>query len=68
MAEKPNEEADSQSSQLARKEDLQKLVGNGRNNACNSSIAGGEVKINSFVFVEPNPLSLALAQLISEHL
>ena len=49
MAEKPNEEANSQSSQLhvAREEDLQKLVGDGGNNACSSSIAGGEVKVNS---------------------
>ena len=41
MAEKPNEEANSQSSQLAREEDLQK------NNACSSFIAGGEVKVKS---------------------
>ena len=47
MAEKPNEEANFQSSQLAREEDLQKLVGDGGNNACNSSMAGGEVKVNS---------------------
>ena len=39
MAEKPNEEANSQSSQLAREEDLQKLVGDGANNACSSSMA-----------------------------
>ena len=47
MAEKPNEEANSQSSQLAREEDLQKLVGDGGNNACSSSMVGGEVKVNS---------------------
>ena len=47
MAEKPNEEANSQSSQLAREEDLQKLVGDGGNNACSSSMAGSEVKVNS---------------------
>ena len=45
--EKPNEEANSQSSQQAREEDLQKLVGDGGNNACSSSMAGGEVKVNS---------------------
>ena len=44
MAEKPNEEANSQSSQLARE---QKLVGDDGNNACSSSMAGGEVKVNS---------------------
>ena len=33
MAEKPNEEANSQLSQLD-EEDLQKLVGDGGNNAC----------------------------------
>ena len=47
MTEKPNEEANFQSSQLAREEDLQKLVGDGGNNACSRSIAGGEVKVNS---------------------
>ena len=47
MTEKPNEEANSQSSQLVREEDLQKLVGDGGNNACSSSMAGGEVKLNS---------------------
>ena len=47
MAEKPNEEANSQSSQLATEEDLQKLVGDGGNNACSSSKAGGKVKVNS---------------------
>ena len=47
MAEKPNEEANSQSSQLAREEDLQKLVDDGGNDACSSSMAGGEVKVNS---------------------
>ena len=47
MAEKPKEEANSQSSQLAREEDLQKLVCDGGNNACSSSMAGGEVKVNS---------------------
>ena len=34
MAEKANEEANSPSSQLAREEDLQKLVGDDGNNAC----------------------------------
>ena len=47
MAEKPNEEANFQSSQLAREEDLRKLVGDGGNNACSSSMAGGEVKVKS---------------------
>ena len=46
MAEKPNEEGvDSQSSQLD-EEDLQKLVGDGGNNACGSSMTGGEVNVN----------------------
>ena len=48
MAEKTNEEANSQSSQLAREEDSQKLVGEDGNNACSSSMAGGEVKVNSW--------------------
>ena len=60
MAEKPNEEANFQSSQLAREVDLQKLVGDDGNRP------RGEGK--QFVFVERNPLSLALAQLIFEHL
>ena len=60
MAEKPNEEANFQLSQLAREEDLQKLVGDDGNRPR----YGGK----QFVFVERNPLSLALAQLISEHL
>ena len=47
MATTPNEEINSQSSQLAREEDLQKLVGDGGNNACSSSMAGSEVKVNS---------------------
>ena len=47
MAEKPNEEANSQSSLPAREEDLRKLVGDGGNNACSSSLASGEVKVNS---------------------
>ena len=47
MAEKPNEEANSQLSQLISEEDLQKLVGDGGNNACSSSMAGGEVTVNS---------------------
>ena len=68
MAAKPNEEANSQSCQLAREEDLQKLVGDCANNACSSSMAGGRGEGKQFVFVERNPLSLALAQLISEHL
>ena len=38
MAKKPNEEANSQSSQLAREKDLQKP-------ACSSSMVGGEVKV-----------------------
>ena len=42
-----NDEANSQSSQLAREEDLQKLVGDGGNNACSSSMASGKVKLNS---------------------
>ena len=41
MAEKRNEEANSQSSQLD-EEDLQKLVGD----ACGSSMADGEVNVN----------------------
>ena len=41
MAGKPNEEANSQSSQLAREKDLQRLVGDDGNNACSSSMAGG---------------------------
>ena len=47
MAEKPNEEANSQPSQLAREEDFQKLVGDGGNIPCSSFMAGGEVKLNS---------------------
>ena len=47
MAEKPNEQVNSQWFQLAREEDLQKLVADGGNNACSSSMAGGEVKVNS---------------------
>ena len=46
MAEKLNEEANFQSSQLAREEDLQKLLDDGGNNACSSSMAGGELKVN----------------------
>ena len=38
MAEKPNRKANSQSSQQD-EEDLQKLVGDGRINACSSSMA-----------------------------
>ena len=45
MAEKPDKEANSQSSQLD-EEDFQKLVGDGGNNACGSSMAGGEVNVN----------------------
>ena len=45
MAEKPNEEANSQSSQLD-EEDLQKLVADGGNNACGRSMARGEVNVN----------------------
>ena len=45
MAERPNEEANSQSPQLD-EEDLHKVVGNGGNNACGSSMAGGEVNVN----------------------
>ena len=45
MAEKPKEEADSQLSQLD-EEDLQKLVGDGGNNACISSMAGARGEIN----------------------
>ena len=47
MAEKPNEEASSQSSQLD-EDDLQKLVRDGRNNACSNSMADGEVNVNLF--------------------
>ena len=47
MAEKPKEEANFQSSQLAREEDLQKLVADGGNNACRSFTASCEVKVNS---------------------
>ena len=47
MAEKPNEEAFSQSSQLVREEDLKNLVGDDGNNPCSSFMAGGEVKVNS---------------------
>ena len=45
---KPNEEANSQSSQLARarEEDLQKFVGDDGNNACGSSIAGSEMNVS----------------------
>ena len=49
MAEKPNEEANSQSCQLAREEDLQKLVGDCANNACSSSMAGGRGEGKQFV-------------------
>ena len=45
MAEKPNEEQNSQSSQLD-EEDLQKLMGDGGNNACSSCMAGGQVNVN----------------------
>ena len=45
MAEKLNEEANSQLSQLD-EEDLKKLVCDGGNNACSSSMAGVEVKVN----------------------
>ena len=45
MAEKPNEEANSQSSQLD-EEDLQKVVRNGGNNASSRSLASGEVNVN----------------------
>ena len=41
---KNNEETNSQSSQFD-EEDLQKLVGDGGNNACGSSIAGGKVYV-----------------------
>ena len=39
-----NKKASSQSSQFD-EEDLQKLVGDGENNACGSSMAGGEVYV-----------------------
>ena len=42
MAEKRNQGANSQPSQLD-EEDLQKLVGVGGNDTCNSSMAGGEL-------------------------
>ena len=45
MAEKPNEEANSQSSQLD-EEDLQKLVCDGGNNGCSGSMASGEVHVD----------------------
>ena len=45
MAENPSEEANSQLSHPD-EEDLQKLVGDGGNNACNSSMARGEVNVN----------------------
>ena len=45
MTEKPNQGANSQSSQLD-EEDLHKLVGDGGNNVCSSSMAGGEVNVN----------------------
>ena len=45
MAEKSNEEANYQSSQVD-EEDLQKLVGDGGNNASSSSMAGGEVNVS----------------------
>ena len=45
MTEKPKEETNAQSSQLD-EEDLQKLVGDGGNNACSSSMAGGQVNVN----------------------
>ena len=64
MAEKPNEEENSQSSQLARGEDLQKLVGDGGNNACSKLHGRQRGEGKQFVFFEQNPLSLALAQLI----
>ena len=59
---KPNEEKTSKSSHQV-EEDLQKLVGNGRNDTF-SSFPGwrrGECK---FVFVERNPDSVAIAKLI----
>ena len=63
MAEEPNKEENSQLSQLD-EEDLQKLVGDGGNKACSSSVhrrPRGECNV---VFVERNPLCLAIAQLI----
>ena len=59
MAENLNEEANSQSSQLAREKNLQKLVGDGGNNACSSSMTDSEVN-GEFVFLEGNSLSLEL--------
>ena len=59
MAEKPNEEANSQSSQLAREEDFQKLVGDGGNNACSSRLYGRQRGECKSVFAERNPLSSA---------
>ena len=44
ITEKPNEETNSQFSQQD-VEDVQKLVGDGGNNACTSSMAGGEVNV-----------------------
>ena len=52
MAEKPNQGANSQPSRVNSQpsqlgeEDLQKLVGDGGNNACSGSMAGGEVNAN----------------------
>ena len=43
MAEKPNEEANSSQSSQLHEENLQKFVGDGRNNACSSNMAGGSV-------------------------
>ena len=44
MAEKPDKEANPQSSEKY----LQKLVGDGRNNVRSSSMADGEVNVNFF--------------------
>ena len=64
MAEKLNREAHSQSSELAREKDLQKLVEDGGNNAYSNISMAGSVVTGKFVFVERNLLSLAIAQLI----
>ena len=51
MDEKPMKKVNSQSSQ-PNEEDLQKFVGDGGNNTCSSSMAGGEVNVNLSVLSE----------------
>ena len=50
MAEKPNEEENSRLSQLD-EEDLKKLVGDGGNNGCSSSVLRRRRGESKFVFV-----------------